>query len=79
MDVYCGGVLRLIELTKLNDKKFVINSDLIESFEAMPDTTISLTTGNRFVVKESVDDVIHKIIEFRQACNLIIPKKREEE
>jgi len=76
--VYCGGVLKLIELTKLNNKKFVINTDLIESFEAMPDTTISLTTGNKFVVRETVQEVIHKIIEFRQACNVVLPMKREE-
>jgi len=68
----------LIELTKLNNKKFVINSDLIETVEAMPDTTISLTTGNKYVVKESVSEIIHKIIEFRQAFNLFLQKKKEE-
>jgi len=71
-------VLKLIELTKLNNKKFVINSDLIESFEAMPDTTISLTTGNKFVVRESVTEIIHKIVEFRYACNTGIQMKKEE-
>ncbi len=70
---------KLIELTKLNDKKFVINSDLIETVEAVPDTTISLTTGNRFVVKESVEEIVHKIIEFRQSCSIFLQKKREEE
>ena len=69
----------MIEVTKLNNKKFVINSDLIETVEAMPDTTISLTTGNKYVIKESVPEVIHKIIEFRQAFNLFLQKKREEE
>ena len=71
--------MKLIEVTKLNNKKFVINSDLIETVEAMPDTTISLTTGNKYVIKESVPEVIHKIIEFRQAFNLFLQKKREEE
>lgn len=69
----------MIELTKLNNKKFVINSDLIETVEAMPDTTISLTTGNKFVVRESVPEIIHKIIAFRQEFNLFLQKKREEE
>ena len=70
----------MIELTKLNNKKFVINCDLIETVEAMPDTTISLTTGNKFVVREEVHEVIHKVIEFRQQCNcLFLQKKREEE
>ena len=79
LNVYCGGVLKLIELTKLNNKKFVINSDLIETVEAMPDTTISLTTGNKFVVREEVHEVIHKVIEFKQQFNLFLQKKREEE
>ena len=79
LNEYCGGVLKLIELTKLNNKKFVINSELIESVEAMPDTTISLTTGNKYVVRESVSEVIHKVIEFKQAFNLFLQKKREEE
>ncbi len=68
----------MVELTKLNNKKFVINSDLIETIEAMPDTTISLTTGNKFVVREEVDEVVHKIIEFRQRFNLFLQKKEEE-
>ena len=67
----------MIELTKLNNKKFVINSDLIETVEAMPDTTISLTTGNKFVVTESVKEVIHKVIEFRREYNNIIFAKEK--
>ena len=69
----------MIELTKLNNKKFVINSELIETVEAMPDTTISLTTGNKYVVRESVSEIIHKVIEFKQQFNLFLQKKREEE
>ena len=69
----------MIEVTKLNNKRFVINSDLIESVEAMPDTTISLTTGNKFVVRESVPEVINRVIEFRQRCNIFLQKKKEEE
>ena len=69
----------MVELTKLNNKKFVINSDLIEAVEAMPDTTISLTTGNKYVVRESIEEVVHKIVEFRQKCNFCSLKKREEE
>ena len=41
----------MIELTKLNNQKIVINCDLIEYVEAVPDTVVTLTTGNRFVVK----------------------------
>ena len=68
----------MIELTKLNNQKVVINCDLIEYVEAVPDTTITLTTGNRFVVKESVDELVDKVIGFRQKFNLYLQKKREE-
>ena len=68
----------MIELTKLNNKKVVINCDLIEYVEASPDTTITLTTGNRFVVRESVDEFINKVIEFRQKSNFVLPMKKED-
>ena len=68
----------MIELTKLNNQKIVINSDLIEYVEAVPDTVVTLTTGNRFVVKESVDELVDKVIGFRQKFNLYLQKKREE-
>ena len=66
----------MIELTKLNNKKIVINSDLIEYVEAAPDTTITLTTGNKFVVKETVDELVDKVIGFRQKFNLYLQKKK---
>lgn len=68
----------MVELTKLNNKKIVINCDLIEYFEAAPDTTITLTTGNKFVVRETTDELTEKIINFRQKCNFSLPMKRED-
>lgn len=56
----------MIEVTRLNDKKVVVNCDLIEYIEASPDTVISLTTGNKFVIKESVEEAIEKIIKFKR-------------
>lgn len=57
---------RMIHLTRLNQKEIVINSDLIEHIEANPDTVISLTNGQKFVVKESTEDIVQRIIEFRR-------------
>ena len=68
----------MIELTKLNNQKIVINCDLIEYVEAVPDTTITLTTGNRFVVRESVNDFIDKVTEFRRKSNSFIPMIKED-
>jgi len=56
----------LIWVTRLNGEKFVINSDHIEIVEANPDTVITLTNGDRYIVKESVDEIIEEVVEFRR-------------
>ena len=62
----------MIVLTKLNDTPFVLNSDLIETIEETPDTTIRLTSKNYIIVKESMRDVVNKVIEYRRAINGLI-------
>ncbi|MBM7586839.1 flagellar protein FlbD [Bacillus pakistanensis] len=47
----------MINLTRLNGKKFTINALYIETIETFPDTTITLTNGRKFVVKEREDEV----------------------
>lgn len=56
----------MIELRRLNDTAIVLNADLIEMIEATPDTMISLSTGRKLVVKDSVDEVIKKVIKYRR-------------
>lgn len=51
----------MIIVTKINDSELVINPELIEIMQETPDTTITLTTGRKIIVKESVDDIIDKI------------------
>lgn len=60
------GGMDLISITKLNDKEIILNCELIESIESTPDTTITTTTGKKFIAKESVDDVIDKVISFKR-------------
>ncbi len=55
----------MIRLTRLNKTLFVLNSDLIESFESTPDTVITLTNGKKYVVCESVDEVVTKVMQFK--------------
>lgn len=59
----------MIQLTRINRVPLVLNSDLIEHIESTPDTVISLTTGQKFVVLETVDEIIRKVIEFRRAVH----------
>jgi flagellar protein FlbD len=58
----------MIKVTRLNGSETVINAELIESVEATPDTVISLTTGHRYVVHESVDEIIARVVAYRRAC-----------
>jgi len=56
----------MIKVTRLNDAQLVINADLIEFVEAIPDTIISLTTGKKIMVKESIDEVIDSVARFKR-------------
>jgi flagellar protein FlbD len=56
----------MIQLTRINHKPVVINSDLIEHIESTPDTVVSLSTKQSFMVLESVEEVIQRVIEFRR-------------
>ena len=55
----------MIKITKLNDQELVINSELIVCVESTPDTTITMTTGRKYIAKESVDDIIDSIVAFK--------------
>lgn len=57
----------MIQLTRLNQEPFVLNSDLIEHVEATPDTVITLVSGQRLRVLESAAVVVERVIEFRRA------------
>jgi flagellar protein FlbD len=56
----------VITLSRLNSKKFVVNCELIKFIESTPDTLITLTTGEKLMVKESVEAVIAATMNFRK-------------
>ena len=55
----------MIRLTRLNHVPMVLNSDLIEHIDVTPDTVITLTTGQILRVRETAEEVIERIVEFR--------------
>ncbi|MGB9605101.1 MAG: flagellar FlbD family protein [Bryobacteraceae bacterium] len=57
----------MICLTRLNRVPIMLNSDLIEHVEVTPDTVITLTTGHTFMVLESAQEILDKVIAFRRA------------
>jgi len=58
----------MIQLTRLNSKPIIINCDLIELIDEMPDTIITLTTGRKILVEEPSSLVVERIIAFRGRC-----------
>jgi flagellar protein FlbD len=54
----------MIYLTRLNNQPLVVNADLIKFIENAPDTVITLITGDKLVVKESVHEVLKRIGDF---------------
>ncbi|MDF2510880.1 MAG: hypothetical protein K0S04_746 [Herbinix sp.] len=56
----------MIEVTRLNDTKVIINADLIEKVEESPDTIITLTSGNKIIVKESRQEVKNLVILYKK-------------
>ncbi len=54
----------MIILTRLNDRTVVVNAELIKYVEQTPDTLVTLTSGDRLMVKESTEEVVKRVIEF---------------
>ncbi|KKM12431.1 hypothetical protein SY88_04075 [Clostridiales bacterium PH28_bin88] len=58
----------MIKLTTLDNRAVVINAELIERVEAVPETVITLTSGKKLLVKDSVDEVVALVIRYRRAA-----------
>ena len=56
----------MIQLTRLNGSEVVVNALLVQQIEAMPDTIVTLTTGAKFIVRETPDEVIDKAVHYLQ-------------
>ena len=56
----------MIELTQLSGGSIVVNCDLIETIENIPETKVSLTTGKYILVSEDRKEIIRRIIEYRR-------------
>ena len=56
----------MIEVTKMNGQKILINPHLIELVEDTPDTVLTLTTGRKIIVKESRQEIKNLVKLYRQ-------------
>jgi flagellar protein FlbD len=59
----------MIHLTRLNNRPLVVNADLIKFIENAPDTVITLLTGEKLVVRESLEEVLERVHEFHIRCH----------
>ncbi len=62
----------MITLTRFNQTQIVINADLIETLESTPDTVVTLVTSRKILVRESVEDVIQRVVAYRKAVGPLI-------
>jgi len=63
----------MITLTRLNDRKFVLNAELIRTVEENPDTTITLINGDHFLVKESMKQVVEQAVDYGRSLRKLLP------
>ncbi|WP_428908657.1 flagellar FlbD family protein [Niallia sp. Krafla_26] len=61
----------MIKVSRLNGKPFIINALYIETIESFPDTTITLTNGHKYIVKETEKEVLGLIHQFYKSVNLL--------
>jgi len=56
----------MIALRRLNNQEIMVNADLIECLESTPDTVVTLTSGNKLIVRESMTEVQQRIIDYKR-------------
>jgi flagellar protein FlbD len=56
----------MIQLTRLNGQPLMVNADLIETVESTPDTVITLVSGNKLIVRDTMDGIQQSVIDFKR-------------
>jgi flagellar protein FlbD len=64
----------MIKLTRLNRVPLIVNSDLIEHIAVTPDTVITLISGQKFMVLETAQEIVDKVIAFRRLISAKEPE-----
>ena len=63
----------MITVTRLNGKNLIVNAELIRSIEENPDTTITLINGDHIIVKEPMQQVVEKAIDYGRSLRRLLP------
>jgi flagellar protein FlbD len=65
----------VIKVTRINGEVMTLNAEMIQYVESKPDTIITLTTKERVIVKESMDEIIRRVIEYGRALRTFPPER----
>ncbi len=60
----------MIAVTKLNGHSVVLNAEMIKYLESTPDTMITLVNGEKLLVKESLEDVVRRAVEYARSVRV---------
>lgn len=63
----------MITVTRLNGKPIIVNADQIRSIEENPDSTIALMNGDRIIVREDMDDIVVRVVEYGRSLRQLVP------
>lgn len=64
----------MIQLTRLNERPFILNADKIKTIELTPDTMITLVNGDQFVVLENMEEVVRKAVAYARSIRTFEPR-----
>lgn len=64
----------MIELTRLNGQPMMVNSDLIKTAEASPDTMLTLINGEKLIVREGLDEVTERVLGYRASLLSVVAR-----
>jgi flagellar protein FlbD len=65
----------MIELTRLNGTPMVLNSDLIKTAEASPDTMLTLINGEKLIVREDTAEIVERVLAYRARLLASVAKR----
>jgi flagellar protein FlbD len=64
----------MITVTRLNSEEMIVNADLIELIEKTPDTVLTMTTGRKLMVRETPEQIIDLVMNYRHVAGPILAK-----
>jgi flagellar protein FlbD len=65
----------MIELTRLNGRPMMLNSDLIKTAEASPDTMLTLINGEKLIVREEISEVVERVLAYRARLLAVVARR----